>query len=153
MLDRMFALSPDPGPTPFHPLLALQDSARRKAVPGRHRQQHPLVPQPERTLCCKACNLPVTEERARISVAGASLHCRRNPVGVEYEFGCFDTAPGCRDLGEATLEHTWFAGYRWRISVCAGCHTHLGWHFDGGGHAFYGLIAERLRTVEHPGLH
>jgi hypothetical protein len=53
-------------------------------------------------------------------------------------------APGCTTQGAASREHTWFAGYAWRIANCASCLGHLGWRYERGADGFFGLILERL---------
>jgi hypothetical protein len=97
----------------------------------------------KRTLVCKACGHDITSDGERISINGQHVHTRMNPAGFEYTFDCFREAPGCRQVGTPSYEHTWFAGYCWQIAVCAGCGEQLGWLFrnqDG----FYGLIKDRL---------
>ena len=32
-------------------------------------------------------------------------------------------------IGDIVTEHSWFPGYGWQMCVCAGCGSHLGWHF------------------------
>ena len=61
-----------------------------------------------------------------------------------YRIGCFRRAPGCAQAGEPTFEYTWFPGHSWRLALCAGCRAHLGWAFQGGQDAFFGLILDRL---------
>ena len=135
------------------PLRALQGAvrARRRQAPAQSAGK--AGPDTHRQWCCRACNLPVTSEAERLSVGGTALHRRRNPLGIEYEFACFAQAPGCRHTGPDSGEHTWFAGYRWKVALCAGCHTHLGWRFRDAGHQFHGLIIDRLRAVDSRGLH
>ncbi len=99
-------------------------------------------------LLCAACGAPVTAEEHRIAIEGRHVHRRTNPAGFEFEFGCFREAPGAIAVGAATLEHTWFAGWSWRASVCRGCGSHLGWLFEGGGSGFQGLILDRLESGE-----
>ena len=97
----------------------------------------------KRSLICKACGHDITSDDARISINGQHVHTHMNPSGFEYTFNCFREAPGCRQLGATSYEHTWFAGYCWQIAVCAGCSEHLGWFFRNGD-GFYGLIKDRL---------
>ena len=80
------------------------------------------------------------------SVAGQVLHHRTNPAGVAFTFGCFSAAPGAEPVGEATGRHSWFPGYAWRLALCWGCGTHLGWQFEGAEPTFFGLILDRLTT-------
>jgi hypothetical protein len=98
----------------------------------------------KRRLLCRSCGSPVTTEAERTSIEGQHVHRRINPAGIDFEFGCFIAAPGAEIVGEATAEYSWFAGYRWNYSVCRGCATHLGWHFEGAGPSFHALILVRL---------
>ena len=97
-------------------------------------------------LLCAACGEPVTAEEHRIDIEGRHVHRRTNPAGFEFELGCFREAPGAVAAGEATMEHTWFAGWAWRLSICRGCGFHLGCLFESGGSSFLGLILDRLET-------
>lgn len=98
----------------------------------------------EKRLFCSACRHPVTHQDERISIQGNHEHRCTNPHGIAYHIGCFRDAGGCVPIGEATAEFTWFAGYAWRIAVCAHCQAHLGWRFQSGGNYFHGLIVARL---------
>ena len=99
---------------------------------------------------CAACGRHVTESEARIEMAGSHVHTCMNPGGYVYRIGCFSAACGCVGVGQWSGVHSWFAGYCWQITCCAGCSMHLGWAFEpeqpGTSHAarFYGLILERL---------
>ncbi len=95
-------------------------------------------------ILCKACGRVITHDRDRLSVQGAHLHTFANPQGLVFEIGCFQTAIGCAYGGELTAEFTWFAGYQWKIAVCAGCLTHVGWLFISAANQFNGLILNRL---------
>ena len=97
-----------------------------------------------RRLRCAACRHPVTRDDERIAMAGTHLHTCTNPHGLVFRIGCFRRAPGCREAGPPTRAHTWFAGYAWRVGLCAGCAAHLGWHYAGAAGEFYGLILDRL---------
>jgi hypothetical protein len=96
-------------------------------------------------LLCANCGQTITRREHRVSRGGSHQHTFTNPHGLVFDIGCFSEAPGCVQEGEATLEWTWFDGFRWRVALCAQCHTHLGWgyHAD-GGEGFYGLILERI---------
>ncbi len=104
-------------------------------------------------LCCRACGEPITEPDARIQMAGRHHHRCTNPLGHRFEIGCFAHAAGCRCLGPATREHTWFAGYGWRIALCSGCGNHLGWRYESVASEFYGLILDQLVERSANGLH
>lgn len=95
-------------------------------------------------LLCARCAHPVTRQGERIAVDGGHEHRRINPAGCRFHLGCFRAAPGCMTQGAASSEHTWFAGYAWRIANCASCFGHLGWRYERGADGFYGLILERL---------
>jgi hypothetical protein len=104
-------------------------------------------PRLDRRLFCARCRHPVTHQDERIEVAGGHRHTRTNPAGFTFTFGCFREAGGCIAVGAATREHTWFAGYAWRIALCASCERHLGWRFEAPGDRFHGLILERLASA------
>lgn len=97
----------------------------------------------KRVLVCKACGHNITTDEDRISINGLHVHTRINPGGFEYTFDCFREASGCRQVGPASYEFTWFAGHCWQVAVCGGCGEHLGWFFRNGS-VFYGLIEGRL---------
>lgn len=96
-------------------------------------------------LLCRACAHFVTDVACRILRDGAHNHTFTNPLGVVFEIGCFATAPGCAEVGAASAEHSWFAGFAWRVALCGHCSAHLGWRFTSNGDdEFYGLILDRL---------
>ena len=95
-------------------------------------------------LLCANCLHLITPRQAAISVNGAHRHTFANPHGLVFTIGCFQQAPGCGAASEATAEFSWFAGFYWRVAVCAACLSHLGWRFSSDGSAFYGLILDRL---------
>lgn len=100
--------------------------------------------EPVEAIFCKTCGLPVTDKKQKISVQGSHRHTFFNPAGIVFELGCFRQAPGCLIAGEPTSEFTWFAGYVWSFSLCRRCKSHLGWFFEKGDTAFYGLILANL---------
>ena len=104
----------------------------------------------DRRLLCVACSEPITGDVDRVAVEGRHVHHRTNPAGIDFEFGCFSAAPGAAEVGAATSEHSWFAGFGWRISICRGCGSHLGWRFECESSSFHGLILDRL-VAERPG--
>lgn len=107
-------------------------------------QQPSDIAEPERRIVCARCGYDVTKTEHRFSVNGAVEHDFSNPLGIQFHIACFREAPGCAAIGEGTMEHTWFAGYEWRIGVCRECGVHLGWLFTSPSDAFYGLIVDRL---------
>ena len=100
----------------------------------------------ENRLFCLSCHVLITNQDERVPIQGAHEHMCTNPHGLTFRVGCFRSARGCRHFGEATSEHTWFQGYRWRIALCAKCQTHLGWIFEAPVDGFYGLILDRLTS-------
>jgi hypothetical protein len=104
-------------------------------------------PKREKRLFCAACRHPVTHQDERIQVHGGHEHRFANPQGIHFHIGCFREAAGCLAVGAATPEFTWFAGYAWRIALCAHCRAHLGWRFEAPQDYFHGLIIDRLTSA------
>lgn len=100
--------------------------------------------EPLEAIYCKACGIAVTSRGQKISVQGSHSHTFFNPAGIVFEVGCFRQAPGCYTAGEPSSEFTWFAGHVWSFALCRGCSAHLGWFFEMGAAAFYGLILTNL---------
>ena len=98
-------------------------------------------------LLCRYCRYVITDDNQKTTRHGQFIHCRSNPVGYTFEFCCYATAPGCSTLGVATVMHTWFPGYSWKLAACQACAAHLGWLFEGDA-SFYGLIQDRLVAEE-----
>ncbi len=99
---------------------------------------------PRRLLLCLQCRRPITDDEARIDVAGRHEHTCANPHGHAFHIGCFALAPGCVGVGPDESYWSWFPGYAWRLVLCRTCHIHLGWLFSMTGSHFYGLILNRL---------
>jgi len=99
-----------------------------------------------RPIRCAHCGQQVSTADQRIDQAGSHEHRFGNPAGIVFRIGCFRHAPGCRRVGEATLQWTWFPGHAWSLALCIKCGTHLGWSYGPGatGAAFFGLILDRL---------
>lgn len=93
---------------------------------------------------CRVCRRFVTAEAEVLTVMGSVRHTFFNPAGLAFTIGCFRRAPGALPEGEATLEHTWFQEWGWQVALCAGCGQHLGWRYQRGEDAFFGLILDRL---------
>jgi hypothetical protein len=101
----------------------------------------------EPVIRCTSCKNIITSTELAISVAGSHRHSFQNPAGIDYEIGCFSSAKGCFNMGDSTLEYTWFPGYTWCYSVCGQCFIHMGWYYRSEDSHFYGLILGRL-TVD-----
>lgn len=97
-----------------------------------------------RRLRCRRCGNPVSDERHRIRRGGSAWHRFTNPQGRVFEIGCYAAAPGCACQGPPSTEFSWFAGYAWRVALCAACGNHLGWRFEGRDPVFFGLILDQL---------
>ncbi len=106
------------------------------------------VDEDEELILCAHCGRPITRPIDRIEMAGAHKHTFANPHGIVFEIGCFRSAFGCAHSGPTTDEFTWFAGYHWKVAVCGGCGSHLGWLFlSTGSDRFHGLILDRLKST------
>ena len=106
--------------------------------------------QPEDCLWCACCDHPITSLQQHISMHGKHLHHLCNPHGLEFDVACFAEAWGALVRGPRADAFTWFPGYTWRLAVCADCGEHLGWYYESEEHAFYGLIADKLRAPSRP---
>ena len=95
-------------------------------------------------LLCRVCANPITSPEQAIEMSGAHRHDFVNPAGQAFTIGCFGVAGGCVAVGRSWAEHSWFAGYTWRVALCRRCEVHLGWRFD-GRERFFGLILAALR--------
>jgi hypothetical protein len=124
-----------------------KNNGRPEGLNGRSDTDENTREKPARdpgALLCRACGRVITHDRDRLSVQGAHLHTFANPQGRVFEIGCFQSAVGCGYGEGVTAEFTWFAGYQWKIAVCAGCLTHVGWLFICATSQFHGLILDRL---------
>jgi len=92
---------------------------------------------------CIACNKKITSDKERFEYNNQSEFQFINPSGFYYDILTFYTADGSRDLGEPTMEFTWFEGHSWSFAICRRCSNHLGWKYR-GKYSFYGLIKSRL---------
>jgi len=127
---------------PPHPYFFKPDKRRGSNPQSAHGAQARSAA--DRYLYCVHCRHRITHEDERIAVQGGSEHTFTNPHGLVFRIGCFQNAAGCTPIGMPTPEHTWFAGYTWRIALCEHCQTHLGWWFDRPTDRFCGLIVDRL---------
>ncbi|MBI5165051.1 MAG: hypothetical protein HY985_14260 [Magnetospirillum sp.] len=100
---------------------------------------------------CIRCGQFVTRTSWALRMGGDHEHVLFNPAGVIFRVACFADAPGVVAVGSASGQFTWFRGYLWRVALCRGCDTHLGWMYEGTGApaVFFGLI--RTLLVERPG--
>lgn len=98
----------------------------------------------KKNILCKTCGNPITSDEAGIAMDGSHEHTFMNPRGVVFRIGCFARAAGCYIVGPPTDEYTWFPGFVWCYVICAGCQSHLGWHYQSGESVFFGLILDQL---------
>lgn len=99
------------------------------------------------SLRCAACSREITDQAAAIAMHGAHDHHFVNPYGHTFHVGIFNSAPGSLSVGPLVAFYSWFPGLPWRLAVCGGCQTHLGWSY-GANADFFALILDRLRTGE-----
>jgi hypothetical protein len=100
--------------------------------------------QSQRPICCKSCGQVVAKRADQGACVEGEEHTFRNPAGYSFHVIVFSQALGCKQVGPAVAQDSWFPGYAWQISVCEECETHLGWYFNKGGESFHGLIVTRL---------
>lgn len=155
-MNIQFSMPADTGPpTGSHPgpppgrALWLREPQRRTPSAGRterpDEESEADTPELQKRLLCRQCRMVITSPDLRTSVQGAHGHTFANPEGLVFQIGCFQAADGCRHVGPATDEFTWFQGFYWRIAVCRNCQAHVGWlFFSSGNDRFYGLILDRL---------
>lgn len=102
-------------------------------------------------LYCAACGQLLTRTRWALVMGEGHERVFINPGGHVFRIACFIEAPGALQVGPATDEHTWFPGYAWKLVLCSGCKTHVGWCFEGdiAPRIFFGLIKTAL--TQSPG--
>jgi hypothetical protein len=79
---------------------------------------------------CRECGSYITDSGLTTKIHGVAEHSFVNPSGMQCDF---ITVAACRNVyadPQLYVEHSWFAGYGWRIAVCARCGSHLGWKYD-----------------------
>jgi len=103
-----------------------------------------LQEEEEQAVVCRGCGHPITAAAAIFSVDGSSDHMFFNPAGIVFEVVCFSRAPGCDVDGPPSSQFSWFSGFTWRLAFCGKCFIHVGWLYESGVSAFYGLIRNRL---------
>jgi len=92
---------------------------------------------------CIVCNKKITSDKDRFEYNNQSEFQFVNPNGFYFDILTFSNSEGCIEIGEPTLEFTWFVQHSWSYAVCSRCKTHLGWKYL-GKYSFYGLIKSRL---------
>jgi hypothetical protein len=98
---------------------------------------------------CNVCGGLVARSDHLVSLDGRIRHIFINPAGIEFDFQTFIFCSGAIAIGEATDEHTWFAGYAWRMAFCRQCGQHLGWYYQGMSQSrrpseFWGILVARV---------
>jgi hypothetical protein len=108
-----------------------------------------LAGEEEEKYFCLACGHLVTLARWRMEKNGEHQHQCFNPAGILFHILTFHDAPGVVSAGRPSAEFSWFQGYSWRVSLCAGCRDHLGWQFSGAElpAVFFALIRDKLTTT------
>lgn len=96
--------------------------------------------QTQKSVRCKNCDHVITSPEMAVE---PHEHTFRNPAGYSFHVLCYSDAPGAADVGDATSDASWFAGYDWTFAICLQCQNHLGWWYRGKDR-FAGLIATRL---------
>lgn len=135
-------------PSPIRALQSLNDADFEAALTDFLRQQQQKEPA-KPALLCRFCRAPITRADAAIEINGSHRHRFHNPLGMEFDIGCFVEAPGCAGHGTASFEYTWFAGYQWQVALCRKCHSHLGWLYTSSHAApFFGLIVAYLMDAD-----
>ena len=128
----------------------------REGEPGRSDDAQPsrdqgLLAQKDRPLSCRSCGNPVANARDVFPADSPGIYA--NPHGRVFEILTVSAAWGLTLWGEPTLEHTWFAGYAWRVAFCSRCARHLGWSYEAARPGldpgrFFGLL--RAELAENP---
>ncbi len=87
------------------------------------------------------------------SVLYKTIQLVENPMKIRFQLVTV-TASHAVDVflleETASLDHTWFPGFRWTICLCPKCFTHLGWHFQSvfgkieNSEDFLALILDKL---------
>lgn len=98
---------------------------------------------------CLQCSLAVSTSDRIIEIDGRRRHRFVNPMGIPFDFMTFMSCPGAAPVGPPTAEHTWFPGYAWRLALCHGCGSHLGWHYSRevptqGPSEFWGILTAHV---------
>lgn len=114
----------------LEPLHALHGDGPDPVRRRRASRADELAPgDPARFLRCRECALPVADPR-EVFKLGEGPQLYLNPHGILHEVLLVRAARNLLLVGDATIEHTWFAGYAWCIALCARCRSHLGWRYE-----------------------
>ena len=92
---------------------------------------------------CLACHHKITSDKETFNYNNQSELSFINPAGYNFNIITFFDAEGCKEVGEPTLEFTWFKDHYWSFAICSRCGNHLGWKYMGKD-SFYGLIRTLL---------
>lgn len=130
--------------SPLELVAALFDKLSTEGITKIFSEQKVDDIDPGEVLKCVMCGNKITAASFQISINGSHIHTYTNPAEITFCIGCFSGAWGCKNLGQDTVEHSWFAGYSWRYCNCSSCNEHLGWVFSAHTDRFYGLILNRL---------
>ena len=125
----------------FH--LLRDPAAAPGQVPGG--QNRPSEAEDRRVLCCARCNLEVADTSAIFSAGpGGPVQAFANPSGFVWEILTVREARNLAAIGPSTRFFSWFQGYSWRVALCTGCGSHLGWLWEAESEiepaSFWGLI-------------
>lgn len=134
-------------------MLLLREELTRPERTPEGAEQPTDVTADRRWLCCRVCGARIAPSAAEFHPSSGPL-VFANPQGRLYELIAVRDASGMHVLGSPTTEATWFAGYAWRVAICATCLNHLGWNYSAAASgvtpvSFYGLIrAELIETAD-----
>lgn len=114
------------------PLLALRDEATRAKLGRSPEHDDAASAANERSrYLCRSCRSPISDAAAAFSPSGGpAVQLFTNPGGLVCQVLTLSRASGLVFVGPATTEYTWFAGYAWRVALCAHCMRHLGWRYE-----------------------
>ena len=100
--------------------------------------------------CCARCAGRLAHETWVLASNAERPLVFANPMGSAFELILVSKVVGVAFEPHATLEHTWFQGYAWRIGWCERCGGHVGWHFGaspGRQGDFVGLSRAALKFM------
>ena len=75
---------------------------------------------------CIACNKKITSDEERFEYNNQSEFQFVNPSGFYFDIITFEFADCCFEVGEPTLENTWFKGHKWSFAICSRCTSRIG---------------------------